>query len=214
MYKLHQDAERTLGSGNLRDAVALPERVDQNEWIATKTIDLFNEVELVYSMVTEYCTESCCPVMSAGSKFEYLWADGQEYKQPTKVTAPKYVQLLFAWVQNQLDRESIFPNQPNTPFPPDFRERVQAIFKRLFRVYAHVFYCHYERVKELTFEAHLNSCFKHFMYFMLEFDLVRAEELRPLQALMDGLIKEDDAKWGPWKRQGGKPGTILEPASS
>jgi len=196
MYKLHQAAEHTLGAGNLREAVALPDRVELNEWLATKTIDLFNEVELVHSMVAEYCTENCCPVMSAGSKFEYLWADGREYKQPTKVPAPKYVELLFGWVQSQLDDEKVFPTHPGTPFPSDFRERVQAIFKRLFRVYAHVFYCHYERVRELTFEPHLNSCFKHFMYFVLEFDLVRAEELKPLQALMDGFLREDDQKWG------------------
>jgi len=35
------------------------------------------------------------------------------------------------------------------------------------------------------------------MYFILEFDLVRAEELRPLQPLMDRFMAEDDAKWGP-----------------
>lgn len=206
MYKLHMHAEKTLGAGNLREAVALPERVDENEWIATKTIDLFNEVEMVHQMVAEFCTESACPVMSAGSKFEYLWADGKEYRQPTKVCAPKYVELLFAWVQAQLDDERLFPTQPGVPFASDFRERVQAIFKRLFRVYAHVFYGHYERVRELQFEPHLNSCFKHFMYFVLEFDLVRPEELKPLQALMDGFLKEDDAKWGPYKRGRGGGG--------
>ena len=57
----------------------------------------------------------------------------------------------------------------------------------------------FERVKELEFEHHLNSCFKHFMYCVLEYDLVRSEELKPLQALMDGFLKEDDAKWGPYR---------------
>ena len=104
------------------------------------------------------------------------------------------MELLFAWVENQLKDEKIFPTTPGVPFPSDFRERVQAIFKRLFRVYAHIFYCHYERVRELTFEPHLNSCFKHFMYFVLEFELVRAEELKPLQPLMDNFMKEDAEK--------------------
>lgn len=202
LYKLHQAAEKTLGAGNLRDAVEVPDRVDVNEWIAMKTVDLFSEVEMVHAVISQFCTDSCCPVMAAGSKFEYLWADGKDYKQPTKVSAPKYIQLLFAWVQHQLDDEKIFPVTPGVPFPADFRERVMAIFKRLFRVYAHVFYCHYERVRELQFEPHLNSCFKHFMYFVLEFELVRAEELKPLQALMDGLMKEDNAKYGPWKGKG------------
>merc|ERR1712146_541933 len=97
----------------------------------------------------------------------------------------------------QLNTEATFPTQPGVPFPSNFRDVVGNIFRRLFRVYAHIYFCHYERVVELTFEAHLNSCFKHLMYFVLEFDLVRAEELRPLQPLIDKMIAEDDAKWGP-----------------
>ncbi|KAJ9104950.1 hypothetical protein QFC19_003745 [Naganishia cerealis] len=33
-YQLRRYAEQTLGSGNLRNAVALPEGEDANEWIA------------------------------------------------------------------------------------------------------------------------------------------------------------------------------------
>ena len=201
---LHALAERTLGAGNLRDAVALPQGEDLNEWLAMKTVDLFNEVELVHGMVGEYCTDSCCAVMSAGSKYEYLWADActPEYKAPTKVSAPKYVSLLFAWVQKQLDDETLFPTQIGAPFPPDFLDRVRNIFRRLFRVYAHIMYAHFERIVELTFEAHLNSCFKHFMYFVLEFELIKPEELKPLKQLMDRLQQEDDAKFGEWRTRG------------
>ena len=35
---LHQQAERTLGSGNLREAVALPEGEVLEEWLAMKTV--------------------------------------------------------------------------------------------------------------------------------------------------------------------------------
>lgn len=203
--RLHTAAERTLGSGNLRVAVALPEGEDLNEWLAMKTVDLFNEVCLVHSMVAEYCTETCCPKMSAGSRFEYKWGDGVVYKTPTEVPARKYVELLSAWVQKQLDDPAIFPLEPGAPFPRNFREIVANIFRRLFRVYAHVFYSHHERVVELTFDGHLNSCFKHFMYFILEYELVRAEELQPLQPLIDKLLAEDDAKWGPWKAKAAAP---------
>mmetsp|Transcript_76763 Transcript_76763/g.152198 ORF Transcript_76763/g.152198 Transcript_76763/m.152198 type:complete len:282 (+) Transcript_76763:93-938(+) len=184
-FALHERYKKTLGTDNLRMAAALPNGEDANEWVAMKVVDMFNEVELVQGMVSEFCTSACCSVMSAGPKYEYLWADSQRYPKPTKVSAPEYIGLLFQWVKAQLDDEKVFPTQIGAPFPPDFRERVHNICKRLFRVYAHIFYCHFERVVELSFEAHLNSCFKHFMYFILEFDLVRAEELRPLQPLMD-----------------------------
>jgi len=159
-FALHERYKKTLGTDNLRMAAALPNGEDANEWVAMKVVDMFNEVELVQGMVSEFCTSACCSVMSAGPKYEYLWADSQRYPKPTKVSAPEYIGLLFQWVKAQLDDEKVFPTQIGAPFPPDFRERVHNICKRLFRVYAHIFYCHFERVVELSFEAHLNSCFK------------------------------------------------------
>ena len=205
-FALHQSAERTLGSGNLRLAVALPEGEDLNEWLAMKTVDLFNEVHLVHGMLSDFCTDHSCPVMNAGSLFEYKWADGRQYKTPTAMSAPKYCSTLLAWVQAQLDDERLFPTAPGAAFPPNFRrETVSNIFRRLFRVYGHIYHSHLERVVELTFEAHLNSCFKHLMYFVLTFDLVRTEELQPLQPLIAKLIAEDDLKWGKWSPPSPRP---------
>jgi MOB kinase activator 1 len=58
--------------------------------------------------------------------------------------------------------------------------RVKNIFKRLFRVYGHMYHSHVESIIALGAEAHLNTCFKHFMYFILEFNLVERKELEPL----------------------------------
>lgn len=66
-------------------------------------------------------------------------------------------------VQRLLDDESAFPTRPDAPFPPDFRQTVSQIFRRLFRVYAHTYHNHYERMVGLAFLPHLNTCFKHFM---------------------------------------------------
>jgi MOB kinase activator 1 len=135
-FELHKYAQATLGTGNLRDAVSLPEGEDENEWLAVNTVDFFNEINLLYGVIAEFCTEQACPIMCAGPKYEYMWADGQTIKRPMAVSAPRYVDYLMTWVQNQLDDEKIFPTQLGVPFPPDFTERVQNIFKRLFRVYA------------------------------------------------------------------------------
>ena len=88
--------------------------------------------------------------MNAGPKYEYLWADGQSIKKPISCSAPRYVDYLFTWVQNLLDDERIFPTEIGTPFPPDFLDYIRNIFKRLFRVYAHIYYCHFERMGQLV----------------------------------------------------------------
>jgi MOB kinase activator 1 len=67
---------------------------------------------------------------------------------------------------------------------------VQNIFKRLFRIYAHIYHSHFPKVVSLGEEAHLNTSFKHFIYFVQEFSLIDKKELAPLQELIASLTGE------------------------
>eukprot|EP01103_Thecamoeba_quadrilineata_P017514 TRINITY_DN6251_c0_g1_i1.p1 TRINITY_DN6251_c0_g1~~TRINITY_DN6251_c0_g1_i1.p1 ORF type:complete len:217 (-),score=33.83 TRINITY_DN6251_c0_g1_i1:151-801(-) len=183
-YQLKKYAEATLGSGNLRLAVVLPEGEDLNEWLAVNTVDFFNQINMLYGTITEFCTATECPVMTAGPKYEYHWADGANIKKAIKVPAPDYVDYLMVWVQNQLDDETIFPSKIGVQFPKNFQSIVKNIFKRLFRVYAHIYHSHFTKIISLGEEAHLNTSFKHFIYFIQEFNLVEKKELAPLQELI------------------------------
>lgn len=42
----------------------------------------------------------------------------------------------------------------------------KTILKRLFRVYAHIYHQHFDSVIQLQEEAHLNTSFKHFIFFV------------------------------------------------
>jgi len=194
--KLSDYAKATLGSGNMRSAVVLPKGEDLNEWLAVNTVDFFNEISLLYGTITDYCTPENCPVMNAGSNYEYLWADGVKIKKPIKCNAPEYVDHLMTWVEGQLNDESIFPLQLGTPFPKNFLSIVKTIFKRLFRVYAHIYHSHFKKIIGLGAEAHLNTCFKHFIYFVHEFKLISSVEQDPLKELIDALMgkKEKESK--------------------
>ncbi|VVA17219.1 PREDICTED: MOB kinase activator [Prunus dulcis] len=186
--QLRKHIDATLGSGNLREAVKLPTGEDLNEWLAVNTVDFFNQVNLLYGTLTEFCTPENCPTMTAGPKYEYRWADGVLIKKPIEVSAPKYVEYLMDWIESQLDDESIFPQKLGAPFPPNFREVVKTIFKRLFRVYAHIYHSHFQKIVSLKEEAHLNTCFKHFILFTCEFGLIDKKELAPLQELIESII--------------------------
>ena len=65
------------------------------------------------------------------------------------------------------------------------------MLKRLFRVYAHIYHQHFGQVVELGEEAHLNTSFKHFIFFVQEFKLIEKRELAPLQELIDRLTNKD-----------------------
>ena len=63
---------------------------------------------------------------------------------------------------------------------PDFEKTIKIIFKRLFRVYAHIYYSHFSHIQMFEAEPHLNTSFKHFIYFVDEFKLIDEKELKPL----------------------------------
>ncbi|OQR85199.1 maintenance of ploidy protein mob1 [Thraustotheca clavata] len=188
-YDLHKHAKATLGGGDMRTAVMLPQSEDLNEWLAVNTVDFFNEISIVYGTILEFCTKESCPIMSAGPKFEYLWKDTKDYKTPAKLPAPEYIDMLMSWVEEQLGDSSIFPASEGAPYPRNFQANIKNIFRRLFRVYAHVYYSHFDKIVSLGAEAHLNSCFKHFIMFVIEFDLVDTREQEPLKDLIANLVR-------------------------
>ena len=53
-----------------RLAVMLPEGEDLNEWLAVNTVDFFNQINMLYGTITEFCTEERCPIMSAGKSID------------------------------------------------------------------------------------------------------------------------------------------------
>ncbi|XP_028126112.1 MOB kinase activator-like 1A isoform X3 [Camellia sinensis] len=107
--------------------------------------------------------------MTAGPKYEYRWADGVTIKKPIEVSASKYVEYLMDWIEAQLDDKSFFPQKWGASFPPNFQDVVKTIFKRLFHVYAHIYHTHFEKIVSLKEEAHLNTCFKHFVLFTWQY---------------------------------------------
>ncbi|KAI3641098.1 hypothetical protein MIR68_000877 [Amoeboaphelidium protococcarum] len=188
--QLKQYIAVTMGGGSMKAAVQLPPGQDRSEWLAINAVDFFNEVNMIYGCVAEFCTDQSCPVMSAGKKYEYLlWPDAKNPK-PQNASAPQYVSKLMEWIEQQLDNEKVFVS--DGPFPADFEtNHVRTIFKRLFRVYAHIYHNHTAKIEEIGETAHLNTCFKHFLMFCQEFNLVDDQEQKPLVHIIEQLSKKN-----------------------
>ncbi|KAF2460214.1 maintenance of ploidy protein MOB2 [Lineolata rhizophorae] len=191
-WQLKQFAEATLGSGSLRKAVKLPEGEDLNEWLAVYVVDFYNQINLLYGSITEFCSPQSCPEMKATDEFEYLWQDSENYKRPTKMPAPEYIEHLMAWVQSNVDNEQIFPNRIGLPFPKQFPSLVRQMFKRLYRVYAHIYCHHYPVIVQLGLEPHLNTSFKHYVLFIDEHGLASGKDFwGPLGDLVESMLRSD-----------------------
>ena len=85
-----------------------------------------------------------------------------------RVSAPEYVDYVLSWIEAQIDDPAIFPVNETEPFPTNFEQAyVRDIFKRMFRVFAIIYHRHFEKIQGLDAAAHLNTCFKHFIYFSI-----------------------------------------------
>jgi len=190
--EMRRGANATLNAGNLKLAVELPPGENICEWLSANTIDFFNQVNLLYGAVSDFCTTTSCPSMTAGASYEYLWQGGPEYPKPTSVPAAKYVDLLMAWIQNVLDDTRIFPEAfPDGATPSkELMSTLRTIYKRLFRVYAHMYHSHLDKLSQLGIEAHLNTGFKHFYLFAREFKLIEdRKEFGPLMQIIEEINK-------------------------
>ena len=72
--------------------------------------------------------------------------------------------IILASLPNFVDDQIVLTT--GVPFPRNFLSIAKTILKRLFRVYAHIYHQHFPEVVQLGEEAHLNTSFKHFIYFV------------------------------------------------
>ena len=155
------------------------------------------------------------PRLTSLDRFEYLWQDSENFKRPTKMCAPEYIEHLMAWVQSNVDNEQMFPSRigmfylvvipsietsltrflfpfSGVPFPKTFPSLLRQIFKRLYRVYAHIYCHHYPVVVHLGLEPHLNTSFKHYVLFIDEHKLASGKDFwGPLGDLVDSMLRSD-----------------------
>ena len=153
-----------------------------------------------------------------GFRFEYLWQDAENFKRPTKMPAPEYIEHLMTWVQGNIDNEQTFPSRignmlpspvsseatskhmqriticAGVPFPKHFAQTIRQIFKRLYRVYAHIYCHHYPVIVHLGLEPHLNTSFKHYVLFIDEHGLEKGsgkDFWGPLGDLVESMLRSD-----------------------
>lgn len=114
--------------------------------------------------------------------FDYTWLDNN--RKPVHLPAPQYIEYVLAWIENRLHDQNVFPTKAGLPFPSNFLVIVKAIYKQMFRIFAHMYYAHYAEILHLSLEAHWNSFFAHFIAFGKEFQLLDKRDTAPLKDLI------------------------------
>ncbi|CAO3684197.1 unnamed protein product [Umbelopsis vinacea] len=179
---MRKKAFHMLSSDNLRKISQLPAGETEQDWITINLLEFFQHIMALYATISSYCTSSTCPSMTAGANYEFFWA--QDGKKPIKVSAPHYTELLRSWIIGSLQNDQLVPEHPGEEFPKDFHKRISPIYKRLFRVYAHIYHSHFEQIQALDERLAFDLSCKHFILFAKEFTLIDQNSLNPLSELI------------------------------
>lgn len=175
---------------DLKLLVELPPGLDYNEWLASHTLSLFENVNLIYGTISEFCTVSNCDEMRGPNTKTYLWYD--EKGKKTRIPAPQYIDYVMTFIQRSVSDENIFPTKFNNPFPSSFESITRKILRLLFHVIAHLYASHFREVVLLGIHTHLNLTFAHLTALNRRFNLIEAKETEPLLDLEIALRLTED----------------------
>ncbi|KAI9286719.1 Mob1/phocein [Umbelopsis sp. AD052] len=179
---MRKKAAQMLSTDNLRSISQLPEGESEQDWITVNLLEFFQHIMALYGTISSYCTPSLCPSMTAGPNYEFFWA--QDGKKPIKVSAPHYTELLRSWVIRSLQDDHLVPDHPGEEFSKDFMKKISPIYKRLLRIYAHIYHSHLEQIQALDERLAFDISCKHFIVFSKEFSLIDQNSLAPLSDLI------------------------------
>lgn len=105
-------------------------------------------------------------------------ASGVSYAHNPSITTTPLSQLSSATEADWVGKRSGFPEK--------FIDICMMIFRQMFRVYAHLYWAHFtEPFYHLNLEKQLNSCFSHFILTATALDMIKPQELEPMQPLID-----------------------------
>lgn len=169
-----------LVRGDFTTIVQLPKYVDRGEWLALNVFEFFTHLNQFYGVLSE--VESC-PTMNAGPGVDYLWIDAN--KKTVSLPAATYIDYVLTWISQKFDDQTIFPTKQGVPFPPHFQGVLKNIVRQMFRVFAHIYHNHFDKLVHLSLEAHWNSFFAHFISFTRAFELLDRADTGPLLPLMN-----------------------------
>eukprot|EP00927_Polykrikos_kofoidii_P007031 TRINITY_DN12875_c0_g2_i1.p1 TRINITY_DN12875_c0_g2~~TRINITY_DN12875_c0_g2_i1.p1 ORF type:complete len:285 (+),score=46.49 TRINITY_DN12875_c0_g2_i1:168-1022(+) len=185
-YQLRKIEERQRIYKMPRDAANVPQNVSVEAWIAAKTCTVFEDVVRITRSLDDLCTCATCPRMCAGVGCVYNWADDR-HSTPRPLSAPDYLDALITHAQIQLSDTSLVPGD-GSDFPERFVVCMGSLLRLLFRAYAHACCDHYSALSARGEANDVTTMFKHFVFFVTEFNLVTRDDMAPLRGLVDHFL--------------------------
>jgi len=116
------------------------------------------EFNVLLVALGEECTPETCPKMTASNEWQYLCA---AHRKPQECAAIDYMMHAIDGSTALLTNAKHFTVRSRVP--PSNAKYFQSMARRLYRIFAHVFYHHRQIFDNLETERHLCARFSHFV---------------------------------------------------
>jgi MOB kinase activator 1 len=157
----------------------------QDDWIIVNCIDFLNRIDLFFSSCSLFCTVSTCPMFNAGPEYQYFWEDTDTAR--VQLSAPEYFNTLKRWIRRHLSNRAVFPRESGTRMSPDADDIMKTAYRRMLRVFAHMYTCHFHEIQKQNLEPVANTMLAHYLMFVMMYQLVPFPELSMLMPVVDKL---------------------------
>eukprot|EP00929_Paragymnodinium_shiwhaense_P060936 TRINITY_DN30421_c0_g1_i1.p1 TRINITY_DN30421_c0_g1~~TRINITY_DN30421_c0_g1_i1.p1 ORF type:complete len:259 (-),score=56.51 TRINITY_DN30421_c0_g1_i1:247-1023(-) len=135
-----------------------PPDVDPLVWQYEHLRQFVIEFNLLLVALHGECTPETCPKMTASNEWQYLCA---AHRQPQDCAAIDYMMHTIDGSTALLTKAKHFPSRSEVP--AENAKYFQSMARRLYRIFAHVYYHHREIFDELEAQMHLCLRFSHFV---------------------------------------------------
>lgn len=168
---------------NYEKMIVSPSYIDNNEWIASNVIGLFENVNNVYEAIYDLC--ACNSIQT---NFIHPDERGKRVKQ----TARQYLDGLLSQCYEFIESDKIFPKKFGDKFPNNYRETVATILRNLLQCIIHLYLSHFEDFIILEFVPHLNSITKHLFLFTSKHGFIEEKCFDPVRNLYELFLSVSD----------------------
>jgi MOB kinase activator 1 len=158
--------------------IECPPDLSVPDWIIINAVCFLERVELLFSTCSLFCTPNTCPMFNAGPHYAYYWED-EDTSRPVQLSAPEYFVALKRWMRRHMSNASLFPMYDDAT--PEAIELLKTVYRRLFRVLAHLYMCHFSDVRKQGVETAMNTVLEHYRQLVVRYELMEMSELEMLE---------------------------------
>uniref|UniRef100_A0A0M3HR72 MOB kinase activator-like 2 n=1 Tax=Ascaris lumbricoides TaxID=6252 RepID=A0A0M3HR72_ASCLU len=157
---------------------ALPLGMDKNEWLATHTLSLFENVNALCGTMTELCTPVSCPIMSYPGVPKAHWVDERRKHHP--YSAMQYIDCVMSLCETSSKDEQLFPTKYGSVFAGNFESHCRRIVRLLWHCCGHLYSKHWEQLAALNLRAQCSLVLAHMHIIAKMYALLDSKELSAL----------------------------------